>query len=289
MINALFLTLSVLLSACRNVFSKKTAVTSGDNAQFFLSQTMLFFAAGLLMIVFNLDFYKEISALTVCYGVIYGLLLISAQWLYTLALRSGYTSVCSVIYSLGFIVPTIVGTIFWNEEFTIKNIIGLVLALSVILLTLKSDNTSSTGSKKFILFMIVSMLSAGGLGLMQKIQQTSEVSHETGAFLIVGFTVAVICSLIAIMISKKQYSYNSYILKKENIFPVLTGMSFGGVNFFNTVLAGRMKSAMFFPVQNIATVIACTLCGIIVFKEKLNLRILMILLLGIVTVIIFTI
>lgn len=241
------------------------------------------------MIVFNLDFYEEISALTVCYGAIYGLLLISAQWLYTLALRSGYASVCSVIYSLGFIVPTIVGTIFWNEEFTIKNIIGLVLALGVILLTLKSDNTSSTGSKKFILFMIVSMFSAGGLGLMQKIQQTSEVSHETGAFLIVGFTVAVICSLTAFLISKKQHSYNNYILQKANVFPVLTGMSFGGVNFFNTVLAGRMKSAVFFPVQNIATVIACTLCGIIVFKEKVSLRIAMILLLGIATVIIFTI
>lgn len=242
----------------------------------------MFFAAGILITVFNLDFLGNISALTVCYGVVYGLLLILAQWMYTLALRSGYTSVCSVIYSLGFIVPTIAGTVFWNEEFTVKNVIGLVIALGVILLTLKSDNTSSTGSKRFIPLMIISMLSAGGLGLMQKLQQTSEVSHETGAFLIVGFTVAVVCSLTAFLICKKQ---DNYILKKENIFPVLTGMSFGGVNFFNTILAGRMKSAVFFPVQNIATVIACTLCGIIVFKEKMSLRIAMILLLGIATVI----
>ena len=178
MINALYLTLSVLLSAGRNVFSKKTAITSGDNARFFLSQTILFSAAGLLMLIFNLDFYKETSALTIFYGVIYGLLLISAQWLYTFALMSGYTSVCSVIYSLGFIVPTIAGTVFWNDEFTIKNVVGLVMAVGVILLTMKSDNTSSTGSKKFVPIIIVAMFSAGGLGLMQKIQQTSEVSQK---------------------------------------------------------------------------------------------------------------
>jgi hypothetical protein len=38
--------------------------------------------------------------------------------MYTLALGFGTTSVCVVVYAMGFLVPTVSGHFFWNEECT---------------------------------------------------------------------------------------------------------------------------------------------------------------------------
>ena len=84
----------------------KKANTNGKKADFFLSQTVLFGVAALILLLYVLCAPTEISAVTYGYGMIYGVLLILSQWMFTLALKNGKTSVCSVVYSLGFILPT---------------------------------------------------------------------------------------------------------------------------------------------------------------------------------------
>jgi multidrug transporter EmrE-like cation transporter len=41
-----------------------------------------------------------------------------------------------------------------------------------------------------------------------------------------------------------------------------------------------MKSAVFFPILNILTILLCTLCGILFFSEKLTVKTVLVLLLG---------
>lgn len=279
-----YLLLSVFLSAGRNITSKKTAADAKDNSLFFLSQTVLLGCAALLLVIFNLGTAASISTLTVIYGIIYGILLILSQWCFTLALRFGSTSICSVIYSMGFVLPTVSGALFWHENFTLLNLIGLVIVIAVILLSAKKQD-SAAKSNAFIPFIIAAMTASGGLGIMQKVQQTSKYAEQQSAFLIISFIFAEAISLVALLIQrtkrKPKFSCITY--------PAVTGICFGGANLCNTILAGMLSSAVFFPVQNISTILLSTLLGIILFKEKLTAKAVVILLLGITAVIIFSI
>lgn len=283
--NLLYLLLSVSLTSGRNIASKKTAADNTAPSQFFFSQAMLFGAAALLLISFSLTSFSTVSSTTVIYGIIYGVLLIASQWMFTLALKIGSTSVCSVIYSLGFIIPTVSGAIFWNEEFTPTDALGFLLALTTILFTVIGKENDNKAGKAFLLPIIVAMLASGGLGIMQKVQQGSPYANERNVFLIIAFTLAFLASIIGFICCK-----NKAKIKKRNIIsPSIAGLCFGGANVFNTILAGRIKSAAFFPLQNISVILLSTLLGIILFKEKLSFKNIMIIILGAITVIIFSI
>jgi len=281
----LYLFLSVSLSAGRSITSKKTAADAGRKAQFFLSQTVLFAAAALLLLLFGGAKWNKIAPVTPIYGILYGLLLILSQWMFTLALKSGSTSVCSVVYSLGFILPTVSGTLFWNEAFRFSQLIGILISVVIILLSARKSDADGKGDRRlFVPCIVTAMLSSGGLGIMQKVQQSSPAADEKGIFLLIAFCFAAFCSFAAFLLCRERAEFS---LSKA-LYPAVTGLCFGGANLCNTVLAGRMKSAVFFPLQNISTILLTTLLGIVIFKEKLTPRTVSILLLGTTVILLFS-
>ncbi len=282
--NALYLLASVSLTASRNITSKKTAAEAKATSQFFFSQSVLFLSAALLLAALNPAAFQKVSGITVIYGVIYGVLLILSQWMFTLALSLGSTSVCSVVYSLGFILPTVSGALFWSEPFTVLNFIGLILAVFVILLTVKKGEGEKKAGKSFAAFILIAMTASGGLGIMQKLQQAGSAKDERSLFLIIAFVFAFLGSAAALLLSKKGEKPRASLI----IYPALTGLCFGGANLLNTILAGRMKSAVFFPLQNISTILLSTLLGILIFREKLTAKTAVIIALGAATVVVFS-
>lgn len=279
-----YLSSSVGLTVGRNIISKKIATDSQNRASFFFSQMMLFGAATLLLLLLGLKNLTSLSATTLWLGILYGVFLILAQWAYTFALGLGTTSVCVVVYAMGFIVPTVSGHFFWNEEFTLLNGIGVALAAAVIILSAKKDDKSKKTSKAFIPFIITAMLSSGMLGILQKVHQSQTVSYEKSQFVIIGLGFAFLASLIAFLCCKNKR------LPKINqaVFPILAGCCFGGANLCNTTLAGAMKSAVFFPLQNISTVVFSAILGLILFKEKFTLKTGVILALGVGVILLFS-
>ncbi len=282
----ILLLLSVSLSSGRNVISKKNSISSKRASDFFFSQSILFLSATLLLMIGNIGSFSAVSGKTVLYGLIYGALLILSQWMLTLSLKQGSTAICSVIYSLGFIFPTLSGALFFNESFTVTDGIGLFLALAVILLAaVAKGGSNEKKGLSFIPFIIIAMTASGGLGIMQKVQQTSDVASERGAFLIIAFTVALVGSVTGLAISRAELTFKP----RDIAFSSVTGLCFGGANLCNTVLAGIMKSSVLFPLQNISTILLSTVLGIALFKEKFTRKTALVLGLSIVTVIIFSI
>ena len=145
---------------------------------------------------------------------------------------------------------------------------------------------ASSGSARltFLPYILIAMLASGGLGIMQKLQQAGESAHEKNAFLLSAFAVAFLASLIAFLCCPdKKLPSPSLVIP-----PAVTGVCFGGANLCNTVLAGRMESAVFFPLQNISTILLSTLLGIVLFRERITPRIALMLAFGVVTVLIFS-
>lgn len=264
-VSALFLLLlSIFLSAGRNITTKISSASS-ETLPFFVSQAALFFAASILILMFALTEDFRISRTTVYLGIIYGILLIVSQWFFALSLKYGNTSVCTVIYSLGFIIPTLFGTFYYNEAFNVLDFIGLLVAVTVVLLNFKSKK-GTTSNNKYLPLIMVAFFGSGGLGVMQKIQQKSQFAEEKTAFLLTAFILAFLCSVIATLLKSKNCSFSI----KKLTSPSLCGLCFGGANLCNTILAGKLKSSVFFPLQNISTIMITAFFSIMILKEKFS-------------------
>lgn len=198
----LFLALSISLSTVRTLLSKKLSRIEFGNKEFYIFQAIIFFTGAASLCIFGKPFPFYPSPM-LFYAVIYGILLILAQWMYTAALSCGNTALCSTVYSTGFIIPAISGALFWSEKLNLFDIIGILFAVLALIFSGKSkSNEKRIESGKYFIPLFISMLSAGGLGLMQKLQQKSDFSDQRGGFLLFSFIIAGLISLIFSFIKK---------------------------------------------------------------------------------------
>ena len=105
--NWLLLLLAVLLSSGRSICSKKIKIQGDNKSGFYISQAVLFLAAGATVLICNPSAVANISGMTFGLALVYGVLLIVSQWCYTISLQQGPTSICTMLYSFGFIFPTL--------------------------------------------------------------------------------------------------------------------------------------------------------------------------------------
>ncbi len=281
MIVAAAFSATVVLSAARNILSKPISVCEFGTKSFFRMQRLIFFGGSAFLAIPTFKSFVGISPETLIYAIVYALLLITAQWNYTAAMGEISTSVCVTVYSCGFIFPAVSGALFWNEKFSVFKFFGIVLAVLAIFVsnygekTLKSAKTSNIGF--FRLFSAT--VASGGLGIMQKVQQSSSAADEKSVFVLSAFLFAGIVSLI--FEKTVPFGAESSTLKKERICAAAVGICFACCNLLNTYLAGKLDSAFFFPVQNTAVIIASTAICAMVFSEKLSVKEIVVIILGI--------
>lgn len=284
----LFLALSIVLATTRNILSKEISGYSFGEKRFFLSQSIIFLTGSLILLFGIKTNLRAVSSLTILYVLIYGILLITAQYCYTTALKKGNVGICSTIYSLGFIFPTLSGAVFWDETLTVFNIIGVLLVIPVIILTgLKPNGDKHVDSKNgYIIPLTAAMLASGGLGIMQKVQQNSICAEQKDVFLTCAFMLAGIVSFIFYIFS--MHANKSAIQRKKIISAGGIGMAFALSNLLNTILAGKLDSAVFFPVLNVGTIIFSLLLGMVLYKEKFTRKDTAALSLGIISILLIT-
>ncbi len=187
----LLLALSVLLSTGRNLLSKNLSSVEFKTKPFFLCQGVLFLFGALALVSFEGISFESIAGETLLFAFIYGCLLVLAQWFYTAALSKGNTALCSTVYSLGFILPTMSGVIVFCEAFSIFDFFGILCAVSAVIVSgLKINKNASKSKSHYFIPLIVAMLASGGLGIVQKIQQRSPHAEEKSVFLFFAFLLA---------------------------------------------------------------------------------------------------
>lgn len=283
----LLLSLSIILSGMRNILSKGISGIKFGTKQFFLIQAWSFICGSLVltfMTYITNNAIKPPSLLTLLYAAVYGVLLLSAQYCYTVALSKGNVGICSIVYSLGFIFPTLSGSLFWNERLTLLNLIGIFTVIPIIIISGKPEAKQQKSVNTYIIPLMCAMLSSGGLGIMQKIQQNSLYSEQKDLFVISAFALSGIISFLLSLFSKSEQQK----IGRELIFGSGIGMAFGLCNLLNTILAGQLDSAVFFPVLNIGTILFSVAVGIILCGDNISKKNCGILFMGIVSILLIT-
>ena len=263
----LLLALSVVLSTGRNLFSKKLSDIRFGTRNFYFSQGALFLCGAVALMIFGRISFDTIAYQTFIFAAVYAILLIFAQWFYTAALAKGNTALCSTVYSLGFILPTLSGAILWAEQFSFLDLLGIMCAISAVIVSGGKPQLKK-GKSYYFAPLVIAMLASGGLGIIQKLQQKSAYAEQKSIFLLIAFTLAAVISLIFSLFAKKQG--DPPIRRGKLAVASCIGVCFGCCNLLNTTLAGLLDSAIFFPTLNIGVILLSMICGVIFFKERLK-------------------
>ncbi|MBE6565334.1 MAG: hypothetical protein E7655_08695 [Ruminococcaceae bacterium] len=279
----LLLTVSVVLSTGRNLLLKKLSSVGFGTRSFYLSQGLLFLCGGIVLLFLGKNPFGSVAFDTFLFAALYGLLLILAQWFYTMAIGRGNITLCSTVYSLGFIFPALSGAILWSEAFSLFDLLGIVCAMSAVIVSgLRPNEKKKADKANGFIPLVIAMLASGGLGIVQKLQQKSAYAEQKSVFLLLAFAFAAGISLLFSLFAEKRKDMP--LQRRDLAVASCVGLFFGCCNFLNTTLAGLLDSSSLYPMLNIGIILLSMLCGVAFFKEKINKRESIVLVLGIASI-----
>lgn len=284
----LLLSLAVALAntMARNAFSKNYASSAQEYHCFNAASNLISMivlaviavAAGRLMIP---------SFFTVGLALLYGTLTAVAAWLSLRALKLGSMSYTTVIGASSMIIPALSGMIFWKESVSVSQISGVILMLVSLNFAVGRSQEKSKMTAEWMICCLGSALLSGGIGVLQKIHQSSVYADELNMFLSLSFLISFIVSVVQVFATRQTGDVcckRSIHVTAWIILCVTGGICVALANQINLYLAGAMDSMIFFPVVNGGGLLLTVGTGVIFLKERFSSRQTVGMVLGIVSV-----
>lgn len=180
-------------------------------------------------------------------------------------------AVATVANKMSVVMPVIAAFLLYGDKVTPFKIAGIVVALSSVYLTTKSDEKTASSSKKWIMPVLVFI----GSGIIDSIvnhanKRLIDSPKENALFIAFGF-------FMAGCIGALWLTY-LFITKKEKFVfrSIIAGIVLGIPNFFSiyfilkALSSNVLESSQLYPVANVIIVILSSLGGVLLFKEKLS-------------------
>lgn len=268
----------LLGSIVRSVFSKKI---SESMFGYYLYNGVCCIVCGLTLF-FLAGCKLTFSTYSVLLGLLFGFVVAVQQVSNSAALSIGPLSYTEVIVSLSTVFTALSGLIFWDEPMKPLQFIGIAMMVVCFILSVKSDEESKKKSIRWFLLCLVSCVFCGGIGLLQKIHQSSPHKDELMTFLIVSFIFSFLFSVVMMLITwRGAHKDGKTIFKPEwkpdrkgivilSLVFLASGVSLALNHAINLHLSGVIPSAVFFPIVNGGGLITATLASVFLFKEKLT-------------------
>ena len=219
----------------------------------------------------------SISVYTIIMAVLFGIITALQQITNSAALGLGPWSYTSVIISMSTVITALSGALFFHETVRITQVFGIVLMVVCLILSVKKEEgEKKKKSMRWFVISLISCVCSGGVGIMQKVHQSSEHKDELTMFLIIAFICSFLFSCANLAVSKLRKKTEAPLFDKKIKFPLLGVIFvFGGIgialnNLINLYLSGVVDSAVFFPIVNGGGLVLITIASLVLFKEKLS-------------------
>ena len=222
----------------------------------------------------------QMSVYTLLMAVLFGLITAAQQLITSAALSVGPWSYTTVIISMSTVITALSGALFFNESIRVTQIFGIVLMLGCLILSVKKEEgEQKKKTMRWFALCLLACLLCGGVGIMQKIHQSSAYRGELTMFLVIAF----ICSFafstggIAVRCWGKNGKKEPFVEKKTSaallaVLFIAGGIGTALINQINLYLSGVVDSAIFFPVVNGGGLVMITVLSLVFFKEQLTKR-----------------
>lgn len=260
----IYLILAILSSALVSIIMRLSEKhVSGNVGMLAVNYLMCITIAGIGSGVGNLFPQVDGFGFTVGLGLFNGVLYLAGFVLLQINVKRNGVVMSSTFMKLGVLVPMIVSIGFFGEKPAIFQILGFCLAvLAIILINFEKEQTTM----EFKAGLILLLLAGGGGDAMSKVFEVLGNPSLSEQFLLYTFGSALLLC-IALMVLKKER-----LGKLELLFGLLIGVpNFYSAKFLLKAL-GSVPAVIAYPTYSIATIVAVSLTGIVIFKEKVGKR-----------------
>ena len=264
----LLLILSILLETTRNIFSNNFSKTALKNeTDIYKFNFFMYIGSTLVLMCFK---GGGSSIYTVLLSFLFAIAIWLNQYTFLKALKFGPMSFTAFIQGASLIIPIIFGAIVWSE--TISPLQIILLAVLIFAMALSLNLKKEGINLKWLGFSFLCMMFLGVIGILQTTHQSSNHSGELISFLRYAFLFTLIINLIGWLITERRVK-SSFSIKSSAIFQAaFSGAFMGAVHIINLYLAGALPKVIFFPVANGGLIFITLVSDLIFFKERLNLK-----------------
>ncbi len=273
--NYALLLLSLIAAACGTVARKYYTDKSGNAAKTkcIYTASSCLIAALCLAAVGNM---MRPSLFSVLLSLLFGTVTALQGIALLMAMRLGPVSYSMMFASFSTVITALSGVLFFGESITPLKIVGIALMLVSFVFAVEREQNGKKGSLVWLLLCIAVFLCTGGIGIMQKVHQSSPYKAELDIFLVLSFIVTAAVSLLVFALLSRGEEEAKPQGKKAWLLLLLCTVG-GGVcvainNKLNLFLSGVLEASVFFPIANGGAVVLSTLAAFFLFGERLSLR-----------------
>ena len=204
-------------------------------------------------------------------ALILGLSFISIFFIMAKTSQENGVSVASVAGKMSLAIPVVCGVILYNESLSLLKVLGIILALGAVYLTSAKEKKENSIVKGGLLFPILLFLGSGIIDTFLKYIETNyvkDVPFFSGSIFAFAFLLGSLILLTRVLLKKEVLEF------KNVIAGVIIGIPnyFSIIYFIKSLQINHLDTSVIFTINNVGIVLACTLVGILLFKEKLSFK-----------------
>lgn len=264
------LTLSILSSSVLLVIFKyfdkfKIHTFQAITVNYFVATTL-----GFLLAPIQLQPYELLAKPWALSAVIIGSVFIGMFYIMALSSQKVGVAVSSVANKMSLVIPVIAGFLLYQESAPILKIIGIILAITAVLMVTFPKEKLDI-ERKYLILPIVIFIGSGFLDTVFKYVQTTQLaSGDIEIFSASLFLVSATMGSIVLI--------GNRIIKGITIQPksIVAGFALGIPNYFSihfllqSLNLPNLESTVVFPINNTGIVLLSTLFAILLFSERLS-------------------
>ena len=273
----IFLIIILLLRVPQNFSSKKTSGLVTNSQSYFLYGTYSYTLAGLIAFVMLLfDGMSGFSLPAVGISALSAVSLAVSLFCSIEALKSGVMVLAAMASSAGLLLPCIAGIFMFNEPMKPMQFIGIALLIfSGWLLIGYSKEQTGSFTPRTLLLLIGSMLSNGSVMLAQKMfsKYLPDTSVSIFSFLTFGLIgIGMFIGLVPSLLSQSGRAKIAAVPKPVFLYGTISSIILLAINQLATLAGRNVPSAIMFPINDGGATIITAITAAIFFKEKLTVR-----------------
>lgn len=273
----IFLIIILLLRVPQNFSSKKTSGLVTNSQSYFLYGTYSYTLAGLIAFVMLLfDGMSGFSLPAVGISALGAVSLAVSLFCSIEALKSGVMVLATMAGSAGLLLPCIAGIFMFNEPMKPMQFIGIALLIfSGWLLIGYSKEQTGSFTPRTLLLLIGSMLSNGSVMLAQKMfsKYLPDTSVSIFSFLTFGLIgIGMFIGLVPSLLSQSGRAKIAAVPKPVFLYGTISSIILLAINQLATLAGRNVPSAIMFPINDGGATIITAITAAIFFKEKLTVR-----------------
>lgn len=273
----IFLIIILLLRVPQNFSSKKTSGLVTNPQSYFLYGTYSYLLAGFIAFVMLL--FDGMSGFSLpAFGIsALGAISLAASLFCSIeALKRGVMVLAAMASSAGLLLPCIAGIFMFDEPMKPLQFVGIaLLILSGWLLVGYSREQTGSFTPKTLLLLIGSMLSNGTVMLAQKMFSKYLPNTNVSVFSFLTFGLVGICMFIGLVPFLGSSSGRDKIRavpKPIFLYGTISSVILLTINQLATIAGRNVPSAIMFPINDGGATIITAITAAVFFKEKLTVR-----------------